>query len=471
MKYINKILNNQKFASSFIIYLVATLLLKGIGFITTPIFTRILSPSEYGIVTIFNTWVLFFAVFIGFQVSGSIATARIHKPPHLFDSYLKSITILSLLGAIIIAGICFLLKKELSSLLQIDVELIPHLLVQAYGLSCATFYSNYTIQMKQPKNNAMFSIIIAIIIVSLSLALIMRLQHDKYLGKIYSGTIVYFFVIIFVLKRFIFGQKSKLKLSDWKYSFALGAPLIIHLLANIIIGQSDRIFLKQYLGNESAAIYSVAYSVGTLGMLLVGVCTNIWSPWYLDNTKAGNHNNVNDVTKKYTIIISAAFVILMLIAPDILKIMAPKEYWSGVNCLIIIVVGVFFQFLYRFPLGYEQYSINLRWVAFCTITAALSNIVLNYFLISLMGMVGAAIATLISYIVLFSLHEIVARKIIKGYNIELTSYLLSIIGCLLFAIISYFLIDFWYIRYSILLLLIFLSIYYIIKNKDILKYN
>jgi O-antigen/teichoic acid export membrane protein len=409
-------------ASSFVIYLIATIFLKGISFITTPIFTRIFSTSDYGLVSIFQTWVSFFSVFVGLQVSGSIATARVHKKSGNFDEYMKNITLLSLIGALIISSLGIIAKDPLSKLLNIEVSLIPHLFVQSYGMACATLYSTFTIQTKKPKQNALFSIIVSLSIVVLSLVLVLSSSQYNYLGKIYAGTIIYIFVIIFVFKRFVHVGKTKEKISDWKYAIALSAPLIIHLLSNIVVGQSDRIVLAKLIDNEATAIYSVAYIIGTLGMMVAEVSNKVWSPWYLDNTKASNNQQINIAAKKYIIAMSLAFVGVMLIAPEIIKIMAPKEYWSGISSLIIITASVFFQFLYRFPLAYEQYSRNLRWVAFSTVTSALINIGLNYLLIEIMGMVGAAVATFISYVILFAMHEFAARKIIRGYNINFSSY-------------------------------------------------
>ncbi len=470
MELIRNYLSKNKLASAFIIYLIGTVLLKGIGFITTPIFTRMLSTSGYGIVSVFRTWVTFFAVFIGLQVSGSIAIARIHKKAEQFDSYMKSIVVLSLVTATIISIVGYLFKYRLHLLLEIDEDLIPHLLVQAYGAACATLYVVYTIQTKQPKRNVIFSAIFTITTVVLSILLILNFKEDKYLGRIYGSTIIYITVIFFVLYEFVFKQKTRVFFSDWKYSIALGAPLIIHLLSNIIIGQSDRLFLKDLIGYEAAAIYSVAYTIGTIGMMIAEVGNNVWSPWYLDNTKASNGKEINDAAKKYVLALSGVFIIVMLVSPEIIKIMAPKEYWIGINSLIIITAGVYFQFLYRFPLAYEQFSRNLKWVAVCTISSALINMLLNYILIDLIGMIGAAIATFISYAILFGMHETVARKIIKGYNISMTTYLPGIVVCMIFAVIAYLTIDYWYLRYAILILMASsILILYLKKNKYLLN--
>ena len=81
----------NKIIGAFSIYLLGSLILKGVSFITTPIFTRILSTEEYGVITIFLTWASFFAVFIGFQISGSIATAYVHRGKENLMKYISVI--------------------------------------------------------------------------------------------------------------------------------------------------------------------------------------------------------------------------------------------------------------------------------------------------------------------------------------------------------------------------------------------
>ncbi len=468
MPKILKFFNSNKIVGTFSIYLIGSFVLKGVSFITTPIFTRILSTEEYGVITIFLTWASFFAVFIGFQVSGSIAAAYIHKEKENFMRYMKSIAVLSVLSAIIVSIVCLLFSDVISKLLQIESNIMIHLVIQAYGLSCATVYSIYTIQTKQPKQNVMFSVIVTLLVVSLSMVLIFTFDEDKFLGRIYAGSLVYLIVIFYVVRKFILGEKAKIQLSDWRYSIKLGSPLIIHLLANIIIGQSDRIYLKSYIGLEAAAIYSVCYNISIIGMLFAEVGNKVWSPWYLENTKNKNNFVVNKAAGKFSLMIALVFVFVMFVSPEVLIFMAPEEYWVGKSTLLLITASIYYQFLYRFPLTYEQFSQNMNWVAVSTITASLLNLSLNYFFIDYFGLIGAAIASYVSYLALFLMHEYVARKILKGYNIKISSYISGILIVTSFAVLTYFLLDYWYLRYGIILILFLIGVYLFFKKREIL---
>jgi len=445
-------------------YSLSTFLLKGIGFLTTPLFTRLLSIGEYGNYSIFTTWVSLFSVFIGLQVSASIPTARIYRENNNFDLYLRNISVLSLISAVCISLLCILFRNTLTSLLKISQGLVWQLVIQAFGVSCVTFYSTYTIQTKQAKKNGMFSVLVTLSITLLGLLFVLKAKENKDTARIFATTLSYIVIIPFVLKKFKTFDKKKINYDDWKFCLSLSIPLIMHLLSNIIIGQSSRIFLKALINEDKAAIYTVAATVASITIIVADVCNNVWSPWYLENTKYENNEKINEIAIKYMNIIALIFSLLIIISPEIFAIMAPPEYKIGNRSVLILTAGNFFVFLYRFPLGFEQYSKNMKWVAVCTIISALANMGLNYFLINSIGFEGASIASLISYIILFGLHEVVARKIIKNYNIRFRDYINAIIICGIFFFLSYIFLDYQIIRFVIFTGLMVFLIYKVLKD-------
>lgn len=422
-------------------FLLGTFLLQGISVFTTPIFTRVLTLEGFGIFSIYQTWVSVFAVFIGLQMSGSIGTARIHLSEQIFFSYLRSILALSFISFVIFTVLFVFFEHQILQLLQLELRHLPYLIIQSFGTACATFYLIYTIQTKQPNKHFRFSVLNVTFTIALSLLLVLMFEHDKYMGRIIGGASIGLVIIIFVYRELYFKIKSKIDIEHWKFAIPLSLPLIVHLLANLIIGQSSRVIINKYLGFEQAAIFSVAYSIGSLGLMIAEATNNVWSPWYLDNTHLKNDNKVNQMSKLYILAMSMVFSVFVLFSPEILLVMAPSSYSNGSISIIIVAFGVFFLYLYRFPLAYEQYAKNLKWVVFCTISSGLINIGLNFLLIPKYGINGAAYATFISYVILFVLHEFVARKILRNFNIEFKNYITGSVIVLIFTFFTYVYID------------------------------
>lgn len=453
-----------KVLNSLAIYLFSTLFIKSISILTIPLFTRILSLHEYGILSIYQTWVNIFAVFVGLQLSGSIASARIHYKPNEFKSYIKSILGLSSITFIIIAVISFALLDQLSNILQIENTLVPLLLIQSFSVYISIFYLTYCIQNKKPKSHLIYSVSIASFSILLSIVMVILLEENKYYGKIYGFMIVNIIGLIFVYYELYYKIKSRIRLKDWMFALPISIPLIIHLLSNLVIGQSNRILITKYIGYEEAAIFSVAYMIGSFSLMIAEATNNVWSPWYLDNTKNNNTQLIKNVSKQYVIAITVIFAFIILMSREILAIMAPATYSTGGSSIVIITVGIFFQYLYRFPLGYEIYTRNMKWIALATIISALLNYYLNVFLIQDYHILGAAFSTLVSYIVLFLAHEIIARKIIKGYNISFYTYLPSIITIALIATLSIYSQEYLFIRATIFAILLVSTLYLMKKG-------
>ena len=457
--------------SASLIYILCSFILKGISFITTPIFTRMMEPEDFGIVGAVSTWVTFVAIFICSQVSGSVASARVHKTKDEFDTFIGSITLYGMINAAIVGGIMIVLRNWLGPLMGIQAGLVNHVVVQAYGTAVISLYTSYLIQTKQPKRYLVFTVVTTVAIIALALFWVHSIPQNRYLGRIRATTIVDCVIIIFVLTQFLAKVKleKRVLLTDWRFALTLGLPLIIHLIATTILGQSDRLFILHMKGEGDAGIYTVAYSIGLLGMIFANACNDAWSPWYLENTKEKNNQAIKKMAGVYMAFIALCFFEVFMIAPEIMEIMAPEPYWKAKSTVLFIILGVFFQFLYRFPQAYETYSMNLKWTAVATTVVAALNCVLNYFLISIWGIDGAAIATLISYMVLFLFHEVVARKIIGGYNIPFRTYLIPILVCVVAFILAFTLIELRIVRFIIMIVIAIVVLLGYKKNKALLR--
>lgn len=447
-------------------YIFTSFLIKGMSFITTPIFTRMMKIEDYGIISNFQTWLQFFSIFIFLQVSSGLLPAKINKELIRFNSYVKNVVIFGMTSAFIQITIFIIFKEKIEKWINIDSTLIPVLGLCAIGTAMSNIISAYYIAVESPKKKIIFSVLSSIIFLGSGLGCV-YFSRDKSLGRIVGYAINNSIILLFGLFLFLKNKVVEKKefMEDVKSGLKYGIPLIPHLIANVVNGSSDRIFLLKICGESQVGIYSIAYAIGALTLTLVESSADAWNPWYFKQTLAKKNQKIKIPFKIYTLTIGMCFVGIMFLAPDIIKIMAPKEYWEGTRCILFVALGVFFLFLYRFPLLYEQFLSTTKYVAPATILTAIINIVLNTLLIPKYNINGAAIATTLSYIVLWLTHEFVARKIIKGYNISKKNYIISVIIVIIGFILSNIVLEFSISRYIILV--IFCIIYLIIIFKYI----
>lgn len=456
---------SASFLSSSIIYVLGSFLTSGLAFITTPIFTRLLTPEDYGITSVFATWVSVFTIFIGVQSGSTIATAHIHFKKEEFDPYLSSILFMSTMSFIVVSAICFIFRQQIAGLLNLSIGLLTVLVLQSFLGYVQQFYNAYLIQIQKPLQSLILSFSYSFLTVGLSLFLVFHMETDRYYGKILGNAVVaclfglcLYFVIMAKGKMFI-------SLKYWKYCLPLSLPLVLHFLSALVLCQSDKIMLQRISGNYEAGIYSFAYTIANVLGLLGSSTNNAWVPWYYKNTKTKNIENINKMAKKYIFLFSIGTCIIMLMTPEVMKILGPEEYWSAGRVIAMVVFGIYFNFLYTFAVNYEFYSQNTRWIAVGSICAAAVNVGLNLLLIPQFGGMGAAIATLISYFALFVFHNIIATRL-GGFNISKRLYLYGIGIVSIGFIVINLTYDFPILRWIIILLLGFGSVYF---NRKVIK--
>ena len=102
--------------------LIGKFFLQGIIFFTTPIFTRILTPADYGITSLFNTWVSICTLLIGLQTYGTIGNARLKFVKEEFNKYLSSILTISVISFVILLVVSICFGRSLSKIMGLSFD-------------------------------------------------------------------------------------------------------------------------------------------------------------------------------------------------------------------------------------------------------------------------------------------------------------------------------------------------------------
>ena len=119
--------------------LIGKFFLQGVAFFTTPIFTRLLTPSDYGYVALYNSWLSMVTLFIGLEVGGSIANARIRHQIENPFKYLSSILTISSISFFVFLFVGIFFKDVLSSILKLRQDLVILLIVHSYATFVISF--------------------------------------------------------------------------------------------------------------------------------------------------------------------------------------------------------------------------------------------------------------------------------------------------------------------------------------------
>jgi len=130
------------------------------------------------------------------------------------------------------------------------------------------------------------------------------------------------------------------------------------------------------------------------------------------------------------------------------------------------------MFMYQFPVNFEFFRKETKYVAIGTIGAGIINIILNAMMIPIWGIYGAAFATMLSYAMLFVFHNFLVKQMKEyQYNIDLLPFIRGFIAVLFGVAFFYILSYVWYIRWCLGILIGLYELVKIYKRKTIFITN
>lgn len=406
--------NDGKAVKSGIWYTVANVSLRAVAIITTPIYTGMLSTSDYGKANTFNSWIDIFNVLACLCVVYSIGRAKLDFKDK-FNEYLSALQGLSSSFGFLLLIIAFIFRERLSAFMGYEVPLV----VGLFAYLCISPSVEYMMQKcryeYRYKENIIISIITCVGQIALSIGLMLLFNDKRYIGKILGVILPTFIMGIVFYINFIRQGKLFYKKEYWIYALKIGLPMIPHGLALILLGQMDRIMIKSICSDADAGLYAFGYSFASLLMIFTNAIGQAWLPWFNETLHGGGRERIKEVQKKLVWLgcfLSLGFIV---VAPEALMLLSisSKDYWIAKEVVPPIVLGTLAQYFYTNYVNVEIYCKKTSIIAVGSCIAALANYILNSIFIVKYGYVAGAYTTLASYVILMLLHYIMVRFVLK----------------------------------------------------------
>ena len=190
---------------------------------------------------------------------------------------------------------------------------------------------------------------------------------------------------------------------------------------------SDRVMAANFLGESANGIYAISYKLPTLLTTITTVFTHAWIYSAVnENESEDKEEYTNYVFKKLVAIIFLLSSGMMMIIKPFLSIYVTKEYFSAWQYTPFLFIGFTFLTLASFLSSSYNVNKDSKGFLFSGTGGAIVNIVLNFILIPIIGISGAAIATCLSYIAVFVYRIIDTKKYVK-INIFYKEFFLAVL--------------------------------------------
>lgn len=453
-----------------IAYIITSLLSQGILFLTTPIFTRIMSTSEMGIVTTYNAWNGILTTVINLSLcSGAFSIAMLEFENDR-DKYLSSMLGLSITSTILWYLIYLFFQEKLNKIFTLNFQLVTIMFI-GFFLNPAR---DLWIARKRYEYDYIAFLVISVFIsiFSIFISTVSVFYFKNNFGcnlgnvRIISNGLVLSVCsvpfVIYVLRKgnCFFNYKY------WKYAVTLNTPLIIHSLSKHILDISDRLMISKICGKSAVGIYGVLYMISSLSIIVWNAINQSMVPYIFSSIKENKIENIKKIIIPILLGYGLISFFLSLVAPELVNILATREYYEAIYIIPPIASGIFLTSTYSLFSTITLYYKKTDYIMSATVIAAVVNVILNYFFIKKFGYIAAAYTTLIAYIILtilqyFFMCKCTSKKI---YSVGKVVFISSLV--ILMNTSCIFLYQYRNIRYIIVI--IFLCVL-ITKRKKIIK--
>jgi O-antigen/teichoic acid export membrane protein len=184
------------------------------------------------------------------------------------------------------------------------------------------------------------------------------------------------------------------------YAVAFGAPVVVHLLMATMHNAIDRIILERYVPLQELGFYTLGFTIGGAMQLFVTAFNQAYQPNFFQLMSSGRKDigyQVIRTFKLWLVLITGVTVVGIIFGGPFLKIFAGPEFVATIEVFPFIILAFFFGSFYFFFSSPIFYFKKTKWLPLITGSSAGINIVLNFLFIPQYGIIGAAIATVISH--------------------------------------------------------------------------
>lgn len=432
-------------------YVVGNFFIKGITFFSIPLFTRLMTPDQFGIYNIYLAYEMIATIFVGLSLNASIRSAYFDFKEDFFH-YISSVTeiILILCGIFMFSILVF--KETIVRLTGFPLLILIVLMLHSTGDAVLSVYNAYLSVRYDYKKYVTLSFLYCLSNLGLSIFLIKTIfSNCTSYGRIYGSAIplivIGTFLCLFLLHSGIIVYKKLY----WKYALSYSLPILPHALSQVLLTQFNRVVIQKYCNNTVTGLFSFAALFNNVLLVIADSVNYSYATWLYENLEQKKIKNIRKVSSIYIWGFSTIISAMLLVITEVINLIAPASYHRAVFAAIPLVLSAYFLIIYTLPSQIEYYYKKTKYISYGTVLATMVNIVLSLILVPRLGYLIAAYINLISYMLYFFFHYYIAYSINHKSYFETNELMIAIISCLGIGIISHVCLEQALLRWAVMI--------------------
>jgi O-antigen/teichoic acid export membrane protein len=430
------------FIKQSIVYSLGSLTLPLVGIFMVPLYTRVFTPDDYGVIYLVQITITFLTVLLLFGLDNANARYYMDSKDDRDRKLTASTTLFFLLTVVLACCLVFIgFSREISKLIFETGGYSKYLTIAAAAVPfslCAILCINLLRFNFRPISYAVLSA--AQLLINVLLIIVLVVHFKSGIIGIFTATLasatLFFIINLSVAKRYFSFTFSKKRLVEL---LKFGVPLVPYGITVYLIQNSARYFLSYFSSLESVGLYSLGFQIASiLSIFFIGTGL-AWGPLIYSTYKEANIKAVYSKLTDYFVSLALLLVVgLSLFSRELLMVFATSEYYGAY--ILVPFLALYFTFFYvglrmSFGINIAMKTFHFTWIS---VTTAAVNIGLNFLLVPPYGMIGAAIAALVCSIVWCVLLVLISQRYYHvDYKLSAFFKIFVLAGALISA--SYFL--------------------------------
>ena len=404
----------KKLATNTLIFAIGTFSSKVLSFLLMPFVTRMLKTGDYGSADLIQQTANVLIPIVFLQINSAALRFALDKEANKADVFTVGIR------TTIKGFFVFLLFAYPISLIKINDFHLGDYIILIYVFVLVSGTRQLCQQFVRGCGHVKTFAIDGIIATATTL-----LFNVVFLGPLHWGVTGYvvaiiasdacsiiFFFVSQKLWRFvkIKGVDRTLSRSMLKYSVPLMPTIILWWIINV----SDRYMVTYFIDSSANGLYTAASKIPNFVIMFSSIFIDAWQLSAVD--EYNNEDTANFFTKIFRIYSGGIFAIasaLIIFCQLLTKILVAKNYYDSWEFVPVLVMATSMSCLVNFLASVYMAEKKSVMAMVTALTGAVANVVLNLILIPRMGAIGAAVATVISFIVVFVTRGMNTRRYIK----------------------------------------------------------
>lgn len=391
----------KQLASESFVYGLSGIVARFLSIWLTPIYTRILTPDDYGVMNLVLTAMAVVTSFVALALDN--AAFRWYWETDDAGDRRRTIASWAWCQLVVAsaAGVAiWSCSRQIATLVTHRESAAVYFRILAFSLPLGTVQTvaiGWLRLQRRPWATVALVLGASVVQIVLTLTLVAGLRwgiRGVFVGQVVSLAIVSVVAVAGLLRRQL--APTWFDLARLRAMLHFSLPLVPAAVATWVVNSADRFFIEHYVSTSEVGFYSIGTSIAAVLALVTGAFQQAWGPFalsiYRDPSAPRTYAHVFLVYSAVTAIAAAG---LSLFAPQAIMLLATASYLRATHVVGLMALSyAFIGLSYIASIGLSITKASRHSGAAVTL-AALATIALNWLLVPRYGMVGSAIATLV----------------------------------------------------------------------------